>query len=594
YCVLLYGHPCIHKDRAFENIPTLSICIPASSLSILPKCKPSVGASWGRWNALGHLADVDPAWLVQEAVSQPPLLIHTLLDIAIPTMVPAPEIQVVEQLLNNPAARPVDIAVSLRALSVSLEDNLTPERVLTTIPLPSFFNLFGIDDESLTQATCSVLEKLMRPWGWMDIASGETKEFLIQGLQHFSPDVRALALGQVAKCLESEEAVSNMVISDAFPLVLVSISFQNTGIANSVIDLVYKLALTPEGQRAFFSDLCYSVLSTVLRVNDIVKFRVYELAARIAGSSLEAFDKSEDMGLLDGVVGEVKSNDLLVKLNAVEMISQLATTQSGYDFLEKSGVVDELADVLRGEHSPDVTVTLVKCAALKFFGNLSGVQDVDFAAVQEKHAIFKQIGQHLDSRNLEAKVTTLAVIGLIGSTPRGLRLLHEQPARPRLLDDFVDSYRSAAGNVKIAALQALSNLLRVGESITPDVSTMTESLYRELPGNPTTIDSLIVYARSPVEDLRVAVFSVFQAIAERSWGRKELSGSKNFIDYILNRTTETTHGGKTWKFSIIQTLVTADDAEQTIDRPTLDRLTRYVQQGPFFVYTEAAVAMESA
>lgn len=54
--------------------------------------------------------------------------------------------------------------------------------------------------------------------------------------------------------------------------------------------------------------------------------------------------------------------------------TQLATTQSGFDFLEKSGVVDELADVLRGEDSSDVTATLVKCAALKFFGSLSGVQ----------------------------------------------------------------------------------------------------------------------------------------------------------------------------------------------------------------------------
>ncbi|RUS30362.1 proteasome non-ATPase 26S subunit-domain-containing protein, partial [Jimgerdemannia flammicorona] len=260
--------------------------------------------------------------------------------------------------------------------------------------------------------------------------------------------------------------------------------------------------------------------------------------------SAEAFERTEAAGLLDGVVGEIKSHDLLVKLNAMEMIAQLAITQSGYTFLERSGVIGELAEVLRAEDDADVAVTLVKCAALKFFGALAGVEDVDFAAVQESHAVFKQITLHLDSRNMEVKITTLAVVGLIGSTPRGLRLLHEQKATPRLLDAFVGAYRPAVGDVRIAALQALSHLLRGGEYVTPEISDITESLYRELRGNPTTIDSLLTHAKSPVEDLRVAAFSVIEAVAGHPWGRKELAGSKTFVDWIFNRGTEGTHSGK--------------------------------------------------
>jgi len=114
------------------------------------------------------------------------------------------------------------------------------------------------------------------------------------------------------------------------------------------------------------------------------------------------------------------------------------------------------------------------------------------------------------------------------------------------------------------------------------------------PGNPTPLSTLVTNAKQSFEELHITSFVVMQKMALHAWGRTEMANSKEFIEYVLNRNTEFTHKGKEWKFSIVQTLATAPDAESLIAPPVLERLMRYIREGPFFVRTGAALAFESA
>lgn len=98
-------------------------------------------------------------------------------------------------------------------------------------------------------------------------------------------------------------------------------------------------------------------------------------------------------------------------------------------------------------------------------------------------------------------------------------------------------------------------------------------------------------AKVTIEDIRIASFAIMQRIASHPWGKIEMSSSKEFIDYILNRTTESTHKGKEWKYSIVQTL--HSDSESYITPEVLERLRKYLREGPFYVRTTATVALES-
>lgn len=89
---------------------------------------------------------------------------------------------------------------------------------------------------------------------------------MIQGLTHFTPEIRYLSVQQVFKCLASDEFVSNMVNSDVFPLVLATIAFQDTRTANKASELLYKMSTMPSGLEAFFGPTCTMMLTQLLRV----------------------------------------------------------------------------------------------------------------------------------------------------------------------------------------------------------------------------------------------------------------------------------------------------------------------------------------
>jgi len=113
-------------------------------------------------------------------------------------------------------------------------------------------------------------------------------------------------------------------------------------------------------------------------------------------------------------------------------------------------------------------------------------------------------------------------------------------------------------------------------------------------GTPTPLFTLISNAKQTLEELRIVSFAIMQKMALHPWGQTEMTISREFIDYILNRSTETTKLGKEWKFMIIQTLVKAPNAENIISSNIFDRLTRYLREGPFYMRNEAAVAFANA
>lgn len=87
---------------------------------------------------------------------------------------------------------------------------------------------------------------------------------MIQGLTHFTPEIRYLSIQQVFKCLSSDASVTTMVNSDVFPLILVSIAFQDTRTANKASELLYKMSSTPSGLEAFFGPTCTMMLKQLL------------------------------------------------------------------------------------------------------------------------------------------------------------------------------------------------------------------------------------------------------------------------------------------------------------------------------------------
>ncbi|KAH8550626.1 26S proteasome non-ATPase regulatory subunit 5 [Umbelopsis sp. PMI_123] len=480
--------------------------------------------------------------------------------------------------------------VALQQLLSTIGETLTLEQSNKILENISLANLFyhGDSEEDVGAYAREAIRRVLWPIPYETIATTEYKSYLVQGLSHFSPDVRKLSLQQVEKCLANEQASSLMAKSDIFVFVLTTLSFQSSDVAEEASELIYKVALTEDGLNEFFRQQSIGILKAISTIDETIKFRVYELIIKVAGSSEKGFELAENDMLLDNVIAEVKSDDILIKINAIEMFMEMATSPPGYQFLKKANLLSYLVGLMKNEDGSESSVTV--CAAIKFFGRLVSVKGVNIADIDADLGIVDIWKNILSNANDDTLIVTIATIGLIGTSADAVRLLNERG----LLDEFSSNFRSSAGHIKVGYLQSLSQLFAVHalQETNSDIEKITEALFHNMGGSAGPVELLISLAQQPLEEMRIAVFAVLESIATHQWGQRELTQSRKFLDYILNRTTETTHAGKTWKFSIVKALTMTPKAEANIEPMALRRLAEYVKQGPFYIHREAAVAME--
>ncbi|CAO3663137.1 unnamed protein product [Umbelopsis ramanniana] len=481
--------------------------------------------------------------------------------------------------------------LALQKLLSTIGETLTLEQSNKTLENISLANLFyhADSEEDVGVYAREAIRRLLNPIPYESIVTTEYKTYLVQGLSHFSPDVRKLSLQQVEKCLVNERSSSLMAKSDIFVLVLTTLTFQNPEVAEKASDILYKVALTKDCLSEFFSQQSIAILKAIATIDETIKFRVYELIIKVAGSSKEGFELAENDMLLDDIIAEVKSNDILIKINAIEMLMEMAASPPGYRFMKQANLLGYIADLMKNEAGSESAVTV--CAAIKFFGRLVSVKGVDISEIEADLGIVEIWKNILQNASDDTLIVTIATIGLVGSSTNALILLNEKG----ILDEFCSNFRLSAGHIKVGYLQSISQLLAVHDTSEKSVvvEKITENIFHNMGGSAGPIELLVSLAQQPLEEMRVSVFAVLESIATHEWGQRELTQSTKFLDYILNRTTESTHDGKTWKFSIIRALTVTPNAAANIEPMALRRLAEYVKQGPFYIHREAAVAMES-
>ncbi|KAI9312345.1 proteasome non-ATPase 26S subunit-domain-containing protein, partial [Dichotomocladium elegans] len=359
------------------------------------------------------------------------------------------------------------------------------QEIFARLPLAQFYVLFGCvdgngsrEEEEFVRVLCQVVSRLLHPYTYDMILQDE----------------------------------NNKAHSDLFMYILVTIAFQETRVATKAIDVAAKIGVK---EPAAILGNNANVLKSLMETSSTVQFRVYDLVIRVAGSSDEAFAMAETSSLLDNILQDVKSDDTLLRLNAIDVLREVSITPAGLAFLEKSLVLQNLASFLDNEAE----------------------NDTDAVAI--------------------------AVVGLIGSHYTGLLLVRNNP----LFNVFVEGFRTSSGDLKSVYLQSLSKVIGVrGDHATEQ---LTQDVYLSLDGRPTTLENLIHAAKQPVDEIRVGAFSLMQSIASHTWGQQQ------------------------WKYAIIETLGSAENAQDVLGQH-YQYITQFIRQGPFYRPTEAATAVESA
>lgn len=61
----------------------------------------------------------------------------------------------------------------------------------------------------------------------------------------------------------------------------------------------------------------------------MISFRVYDLIIKVATISDTTFEQCESAGLLTVFMNELQSDDLLVKINAIELLNEVKREKKG-------------------------------------------------------------------------------------------------------------------------------------------------------------------------------------------------------------------------------------------------------------------------
>ena len=92
-------------------------------------------------------------------------------------------------------------------------------------------------------------------------------------------------------------------------------------------------------------------LKEIMKKSSVMMMRVLELVVKVSQLSEDHLQRMDKTGMLSQLVDILASNDFLLQLNSVELLTQLAITSHGQLYLETAGVMTTLATLLQDCHN---------------------------------------------------------------------------------------------------------------------------------------------------------------------------------------------------------------------------------------------------
>lgn len=113
-----------------------------------------------------------------------------------------------------------------------------------------------------------------------------------------------------------------------------------------------------------------------------------EALTELASKSSSTTQLLDSKSLLDPLKSGLTSTDILTRFNILEILAEFGTTLSGSEFLDHSGVLAGIAQVVENEAGQD---SLGLNAIVKLYGKLGAAEQVDFVSLDMKYQILGQL-----------------------------------------------------------------------------------------------------------------------------------------------------------------------------------------------------------
>ncbi|KAL3871455.1 hypothetical protein ACJMK2_039451 [Sinanodonta woodiana] len=448
------------------------------------------------------------------------------------------------------------------------------------------FECLNTNDSKQLELCCEILQMLSPIMDPSLVVRHFDKELLL-GLRHFQASVRLYCLNQIRRVSQGPvEELAQFV--DIIQQLIRCMADDSMEVAKNAVEVLIAVGTTQSGLDALYNNSMH-VLLDVLVINDTIRFRVYEMVIGISKASVLGLQKSSELGLLIQIVNELQRDDILVQLNCLEYLSDLALTDHGLLYLDQQGVVETLGRMMSFVDSGPLAGLLVP-GLMKFFGCIARVHPKEVCS--RNRNFVNIVFSNLSSKDESLCNIAIQTVGLIGSTLEGKLALEKLgPIMDGGVKYLGKLLRDLQPDRKIKILQCLSSLLelKVADQ-SMDMLKLLEKWYTLLGSK--TFDYLMSLTRIPFTEVRFSAFGLIRSLAFQPWGQRLMNDHPGFNEYLLDRSTEQIKEGSEAKYEIVSILAESPTSGDIFGQPYQVKLKAYVLQGPFYKRVQAEVAID--
>ncbi|XP_048469637.1 26S proteasome non-ATPase regulatory subunit 5 isoform X3 [Rhincodon typus] len=456
------------------------------------------------------------------------------------------------------AASVSELLREIAELEEPLEELRSLKTVVYSLPLTALRDLavglrFGVlfalldnnDDREQIDTSVAILDRLLQALDPVYLAENFKVE-LQKGLQHSDDNVKILAMSQIGRIVENANAMPLILGSpELLKEMIRSIGGKKISVAKEAIKSLSKVSQSKAGLDALFMTSMLQDLKDVMAINDVVRYRIYELVVEISSVSPVSLDYCANSGLISQLLAELIGDDVLIRATAIEMVTGLAQSQHGRQYLAQQGTIDRISNMIIGAESDPFS---------GFYLPSSKFQEV-----------LRRLGSISCNASTDLRVRCLDTIAsLLSLSDREKRRMQERE-------------NGVTGQMQ-------------NDQQTEDLLGMTESWFHTLHSHP--METFCNMNSQPFPEIHISSLKIFTAIASQPWGQRLMISTPGFVEYIVDRSAEPDKSSKDAKFELVKTLVDSKTTAEIFGNQYYLQLRAYLREGPYFVKAVATVAVD--
>lgn len=407
-------------------------------------------------------------------------------------------------------------------------------------------------------------------------------------IRHPNESVKLIGLTQLERLVRKEP--DQMRNPSLVAEVIRCLELRSTSIGSLAVKILNQLLPrhfdAPEVSEAIESAGCTS---------SIAKCRVYDVVVTFSCNSAQNMRRVEK--ILERIIADLSSDDLLLQLSVMEILSQLVVKDYGLAYLEEQGLFPRLMAALENIDMMHILFP----GFIKFFGSVANAHP-DKIFTKFSH-ICKPLFETIISNDSSTLSPCLETLGVLGRSKHGkiglsgLSLVCPEGDMKMVLMEMAMFLSTLPTEEQIRILNCLELLFRLeaegedGDNSSPDnrICLITESWYKFLDRGP-GLKILMAYLRNPFPDIKLAGFGVLKSIVDYPWGQAAVADTAGLLEYILDRGADFNTEAFQAKFEILLVL---NRFNGDFSEAQQKEIKEYVAKGPFYKKGITEVAIEN-